>query len=346
MNFEVRVIDNLSSGRIENVALFEGRDGYRFFRMDITESDKLQSIFEGADWIFHLAALADIVPSVRSPLSYHRANVDGTVSALEAARQVGVKRFVYAASSTCYGIPDLYPTPETAPIRAQYPYALTKYVGEAYVMHWSQVYDLPAVSLRLFNVYGRRARTTGAYGLVFGVFLAQKLDGKPLTIVGDGEQTRDFTYVADVVGAMVAAAESDIKGEIFNVGSGNRYSVNRLASTIGGAVEYIPKRPGEPDCTWADTTKIRERLGWQPLVSFEEGVAIMLNHIEDWRDAPVWTRETIAEATADWFKYLGRSEGNCGEHTNAAGGGRRPRTGGQLRLADPVPPAGRDLKGG
>jgi len=215
---------------------------------------------------------------------------------------------VYAASSSCYGIPDTYPTGESAEIRPEYPYALTKRLGEEVVLHWAKVYGLHATSLRLFNVYGPRSRTSGAYGAVMGVFLAQKLAGKPMTIVGDGNQTRDFTYVTDVADAFVRAAMSRGSGEIYNVGSGATTSVNRLAELIGGATVQIPRRPGEPDSTFADITKIRRDLDWRPLVSVEEGVTTMLQHIDLWRNAPVWTPETIAEATRDWFKHLGGQE--------------------------------------
>ena len=251
-----------------------------------------------------MAALADIVPSIVQPAAYHRSNVDGTASVLECARHAGVKRFLYAASSSCYGIPDVFPTPETAAIRPQYPYALTKYVGEEYAMHWAQVYKLPVVSLRLFNVYGPRSRTSGTYGAVFGVFLAQHLHNKPLTIVGDGSQTRDFTFVTDVIDAFMTAAASNASGDIFNVGSTNTYSVNLLARLIGGETLHIPKRPGEPDCTFADTAKIQRVLGWKPRMPFEQGVRVMLDHIDDWREAPVWNPDSIAGATKEWFQYL------------------------------------------
>jgi len=260
--------------------------------------------FHGVEWVFHVAALADIVPSIQQPLVYHRSNVEGTVAVLEAARHAGVKRFLYTASGSCYGIADHLPTPETAPIQPQYPYALTKYVGEHYALHWAHVYRMPVVSLRLFNVYGPRSRTSGTYGAVFGVFLAQKLHNQPLTIVGDGTQTRDFTFVSDVVDAFVTAARSDVSGEVFNVGSANTYSVNRLAELLGGDVVHIPKRPGEPDATFADISKIRRVLGWKPTVSFEQGVRTMLEHIEYWREAPVWSPSSIAEATKEWFEYL------------------------------------------
>ena len=214
---------------------------------------------------------------------------------------------VYTASSSCYGIADLVPTPETAPIRAEYPYALTKYLGEQIALHWCKVYRLPVVSLRLFNVFGPRARTSGTYGAVFGVFLAQKLAGKPFTVVGDGTQTRDFTYVSDVVDAFVKAAESDISGEVFNIGSGGTYSVNRLVELLGGDVIHIPKRPGEPDCTFADTAKVRRKLGWRPAVSFEQGVQSMLKNMDYWRNAPLWDKESISVATSDWFALLSNS---------------------------------------
>jgi len=302
----VTVLDNLSTGHLENLAHLKGSAGLSFHQVEVADLQAVRPHFDGMDWVFHLAALADIVPSIQQPLEYHRANVDGTVAVVEATRLVGAKRFIYAASSSCYGIPDVFPTPETAEIRPQYPYALTKALGERIVLHWGQVYRLPVISLRLFNVFGPRSRTSGTYGAVFGVFLAQKLNGKPFTVVGDGTQTRDFTFVTDVARAFLAAAESGVQQEIFNVGSGGTYSVNRLVELLDGPVVHIPKRPGEPDCTFADTTKIRARLRWKPEVSFEDGVARLLAGIEDWRAAPVWTPDAIAGATKEWFQYLGR----------------------------------------
>lgn len=304
---EVVAIDNLATGRKANLAHVSADPRLTFNVADVTRPSEIRPYFAGVDWVFHLAALADIVPSIQDPLAYHVANVDGTASVLEAARAHGVSRLVYAASSSCYGLPDVFPTPETAPMRPMYPYALTKYVGEQYVLHWAQVYRLPCISLRLFNVYGPGARTSGTYGAVFGVFLAQKLAGKPLTIVGDGSQTRDFTFVTDVADAFVRAARSPLLTDVFNVGSGGTYSVSYLASLLGGDTRFIPKRPGEPDCTFADTTKIRAALGWRPTVTFEQGVRTMLQHIEQWREAPVWDEESIAVATRGWFAHLGRS---------------------------------------
>ena len=300
----VRVIDSFVSGRPENLAHHNGHPDLKIINADVADISSTSAAMDGADWVFHMAALADIVPSIQRPSDYHHSNVEGTFAALEGARAAGVEKFVYAASSTCYGIPDIFPTPEDAPIRPMFPYALTKNVGEQYVMHWAQTYKLPAISLRMFNVYGPRARTSGTYGAVFGVFLAQKLAGENFTVVGDGTQTRDFTFVSDVVNAFVAAATSDVSGEIMNVGSDNTYSINRLVELLGGEITYVPKRPGEPDCTYADITKIRKLLGWKPSVRFEDGVKKMLENIEYWRDAPVWNAESIAEATKEWFACL------------------------------------------
>ena len=301
---QIVVIDNLSTGRRSNLASVQSDPRLSVVVADLSEPGPWIAQFQGADKVFHLAALADIVPSLQKPLDYYKANVASTAYVLEACRAHKVKKLVYAASSSCYGLAETFPTPETAPIRPEYPYALTKYLGEELVLHWAKVYKLPAISMRFFNVYGPRSRTTGAYGAVFGVFLAQKLAGKPLTIVGDGTQTRDFTFVTDVAEALWIASESPVRGEAFNVGSGKTVSVNYLAGLIGGPKTNIPKRPGEPDCTFADTTKIRNVLKWTPKVSFEEGVRIMLDNIQNWKDAPLWTPESIQEATKDWFQYL------------------------------------------
>lgn len=298
----VTIIDNLSTGRLDNIAEF--RDNARLKIIEADINSDIEANFKGIDYVFHLAALADIVPSIQMPDKYFRANVDGTFNVIECAKKNNVKKLLYAASSSCYGIPDNYPTPETEAISPKYPYALTKNMGEQLVMHWGDVYKLPVVALRLFNVYGTRSRTSGTYGAVFGVFLGQKISGKPYTVVGDGTQTRDFTYVTDVADAFYTAAISDISGEVLNVGSGNTYSVNELVNLLGGDVVYIPKRPGEPDCTFADTKKIQRMLNWKPKVNLSQGVAELLKHIDYWKNAPVWTTDSIKDATSDWFKYL------------------------------------------
>ena len=297
-------VDDLSTGREKNLEKALRNPAFQFLPKDIRNTS-VSDFPHGTDWFFHLAGRADLVPSIVNPEDYFQVNVEGTFRALELARALGVSKFVYTASSTCYGIPDTCPTPEDAPCRPEHPYALTKLLGEQMALHWHHVYQLPVLSLRLFNVYGPRSRIMGVYGVVFGVFLKQKLAGHPFTVVGDGTQTRDFTFVSDVATAFLAAAQSDVSGEILNVGSGNTYAVNRLVELLGGERILIPRRPGEPDCTFADTQKIRRLLDWEPQVPLEAGVARMIEVIEDWRDAPLWDQNSIAQATAEWFKHLG-----------------------------------------
>lgn len=301
---EVLVIDNLATGRREN--LDPRAQLLHKPLQDLDESDL--PLLAGATYIFHLGALASIVPSIKEPLGYFDSNVSGTVRLLELARRVkGLRKFVYAASGSCYGIPEAYPTPESAPISPEYPYAFTKWQGEELVRHWGHVYGLPWISLRLTNVFGPRSRVDTGYGAVFGVFLAQIANGKPLTIVGDGTQSRDFTYVLDVVHGFKLAAESGVYSEIINIGSGNHYSINYLAELLNPVgIEFVPKRPGEPDITFVDISKARELLGYEPQYSFEDGVQAMLDLIDFWREAPVWNPGTIQEATKDWFRYLGK----------------------------------------
>jgi UDP-glucose 4-epimerase len=301
--YEVRVIDNLITGRLDNLARHRSDARLTVRQADMADLGPADPIFAGVDHVFHFGGIGDIVPSIERPLEYLHANVDGTLAVLEGSRRAGVRKFVYAASSSCYGLAAV-PTTESAPIAPQYPYALSKYMGELAALHWAKVYRLPVASLRIFNAYGPRVRTTGVYGAVFGVFLAQKANGTPLTVVGDGSQRRDFVYVTDVARAFLLAAESSVSGEVFNLGAGNPQSINRLVELIGGPVVHVPKRPGEPDCTWADITKISRDLGWTPAVAFEAGVGAMLSDLEQWRSAPLWTPDSIATATKTWFQYL------------------------------------------
>ena len=306
LSHEVVVLDNCSTGRLSNLKKVKNK--IKFVNIDITTSDKnLENYFNKVDWVFHLAGLADIVPSIINPTEYFSTNVLGTFNVLEASKNADIKKFIYAASASCYGIPKKYPTDEKSEIDTKYPYALTKFLGEQLVLHWGKVYDQPNISLRFFNTYGPRSRTTGAYGAVFGIFLAQKIAKKPLTIVGDGNQTRDFIHVFDLVEATVKAAELGKNKEIYNVASGKETSVNYIAELIGGDKVSIPKRPGEPDRSLADISKIKSELKWQPKISINKGVEMLLNDVNDWKDAPVWTPKTIEEATKIWFKYLSKS---------------------------------------
>jgi len=306
--YEVRVIDNLSGGRESNLEHHKTNKNLTCEWKDICSLESSDPMFSNVDYVFHFAGIGDIVPSIENPIDYMRTNVQGTVRVLECARAAGVKKFVYAASSSCYGLASC-PTKESHKISPQYPYALSKYQGEQAAFHWNQVYQLPVNSVRIFNAYGTRVKTTGVYGAVFGVFFKQKLANKPFTVVGDGTQARDFLYVSDIASGFLAAAETQHVGQTYNLGANNPQSINTLLKLLGAnEITYIPKRPGEPDCTWADTSKIQTELNWEPKVSFEDGVAKMLSEIECWQDAPLWTPENIAQATQTWFTYLDNKE--------------------------------------
>ena len=264
---EVIVIDDLSTGFEENInskAEFYNRDISNFYPVDF-------GIFEGVDTVFHLAAMARVQLSIENPLLYHDKNVNGLVNILEASRLAGVKRFVFSSSSSIYGDTKQLPTLENSDLNPISPYALHKLIGEQYCQLYSRLYNMETVCLRYFNVYGERQLLEGAYCLVMGIFATQKLDGKPMTINGDGEQERDFTYVGDVVQANIKAATSNLvgKGEVINIGSGKCNSVNQLADMIGG--ERIYKDPViEPRVTWADNTLAKKIIDWDPEVELED----------------------------------------------------------------------------
>lgn len=298
---KILVIDNLSTGRKQN--LNEYLKKIKFFKIDL-KSNKIDKYFKNVDIVYHIAALADIVPSIVKPLEYFNSNVLGTQNLLNACVKHKIKKIVYTASSSCYGIPKNYPTNEKQSIETLYPYALTKKMAEDLVLHWGKVYNINVTSLRLFNVYGPKSRTSGTYGAVFGVFLKQKIANHPFTVVGDGSQKRDFTYVSDVVNALKLAGKYKKSNQIFNVGSGRTVSINKICSLLKGKKTYIPKRPGEPDITYADIRKIKKELKWKPKIKIEQGIKILLKNIDYWKKAPLWTKSKIKVATKDWFKFL------------------------------------------
>tara|TARA_X000000950_G_C13919130_1_gene662450 strand:+ start:4670 stop:5671 length:1002 start_codon:yes stop_codon:yes gene_type:complete len=303
-NFNVIVIDNLETGNIKNINKYKKK--LKFIKADIKNYSKIEPLFFKAKYVFHLAAIAEIVPSIDNPQNYFDTNVSGTLNVLKACSKHKVSKIIYSASSSCYGLTKKYPTNENVSIDPQYPYAFTKYQGEQLIIHWSKVYKLDFISLRLFNVYGTRSRTSGAYGAVFGVFLAQKLNKYPFTIVGDGKQKRDFTYVTDVVEAFIKAAMSNKINKIYNVGTGKPTSINKISRLIDkrNKLIYLPKRPGEPDKTHANIKLINKDLNWKPKISIEEGVKKILLEIEYWKKSPLWTASKIKMATHSWFKYL------------------------------------------
>lgn len=298
---KVIVLDNFSTGRKINL---EKNKNLKIIKCDIANYDKIEKYFNKVNFVFHLAGLADIVPSIVSPEKYFSSNVVGTFNVLRAASKFKVKKFIYAASASCYGFPKKFPTDEKQKIQPMYPYALTKWQGEELVKHFNKIYKLPTISLRFFNIYGPKSRTSGTYGAVFGVFLAQKLAKKPLTIVGDGNQTRDFLNIKDLVVLIVKVARSKIKGEVYNVAGGKEIKVNFIANLIGGKKIYIPKRPGEPDRSLGDIRKIKKDFKWSPKISIKQGVNELMQNISYWKAAPIWTPKKIKEATKIWFSLL------------------------------------------
>ncbi len=302
--YKVVIIDNFNTGKLSNISHIKRNKNLSIAKFDIRNKKKIRNLFKNVSFIFHLAAIAEIVPSIENPEEYFTTNVNGTLNILELAKENGVGKIIYAASSSCYGLPNKFPTDELQKIDTQYPYALTKYVSEELIIHWSSVYGIDFVSLRLFNVYGPRSRTSGTYGAVFGVFLAQKLAKKPLTVVGDGTQKRDFVYVDDVVDAFIKATNKKVKNQIFNIGSGKTYSINYLVKLLGEKKIFIKKRPGEPDCTFANINKAKKILNWKPKIGLKVGVNKLLDNISYWKDAPIWDKRSINKATKSWFKYL------------------------------------------
>ena len=299
---KISVIDNLSTGRIENLQNF--KDRIKFYRFDLSKKGKWEKIFKKIDVVFHLAALADIVPSIQNPDKYFNANVVATKNLVESCIKNKVKKIIYSASSSCYGIPKKYPTLENETIDPKYPYALTKRIAEEILLHYGNIYKIKITSLRLFNVYGTRSRTSGTYGAMFGVFLKQKLTNSPLTVVGNGNQTRDFTYVTDVANAFIQCIKYKGKKKIFNIGTGKPVSINKIVEILNCKKIHIPKRPGEPSITHANISLAQRELNWKYKINIREGINLILKDIEYWKHAPLWTASKIKLATADWFKYL------------------------------------------
>lgn len=301
--YKVIVIDNFSGGHRKNLAHLKKNKNLIIKNIDINNLKTSDELYIKAKYIFHFAGIGDIVPSIVQPERYMLTNLYGTIKVLELARKLKVKKLVYAASASCYG-KTIKIVNENAPINIEHPYGLSKFLGEQSVLHWNKVYNLPVNCIRIFNAYGPRVRTTGSYGAVIGVFFKQKLSNKPLTVVGDGKQTRDFVHVKDVAKAFYLAAKTKYNGYCFNVGSSRSISVNKLVSLIGGKSVKIPDRPGEPRHSLADTRLIRSKLGWKPQITFEDGINEMLININDWKKAPLWTKNKISKATKLWFKYL------------------------------------------
>ena len=305
--YKVRVIDNLIGGHKKNLSHHKNNPNLKFNKFDICKLKPNNKFFKNVDYVFHFAGIGDIVPSIENPIKYMMTNTQGTINVLESARYAKVKKFIYAASASCYGITKK-PVRENFKISLEHPYALSKYLGEKSALHWHKVYGLPVNSIRIFNAYGKRVRTTGAYGAVIGVFFKQKISNKPLTVVGDGKQSRDFVHVTDVAKAFLSAAKTKYIGRIYNVGTGKNQNINFLTKLIGGKKVFIPDRPGESKNSCANISKIKKELRWKPSVNFRDGITDMLKEIHKWKDAPLWTPKKISKATRNWFNYISKSK--------------------------------------
>jgi UDP-glucose 4-epimerase len=291
-------IDNLKNGSLENIKHNFKNNNFLFLKKDLLK-DKI-NLKKKVDFILHFAGIGEVIPSIEKPLFYIEQNVIGTTKLLDWARSVKVKKFVYAASSSCYGLNNKKIS-ENEKISIEHPYALSKFLGEHVALSYGKIYNIKVNSIRIFNAYGPRVRSSSNYGAVFGVFFKQKISGKPLTVIGSGNQKRDYIYVTDVCGAFYKCALSNYENEIFNLGTGNPQKINTLVKILNAKKSTIPWRPGEPKVTWANINKIKKYLNWKPKISFEQGVKVMLKKISYWKLAPLWTRSTINKATKNWF---------------------------------------------
>jgi UDP-glucose 4-epimerase len=267
----VTVIDNLSTGDLNNI-----NTRSKFYNVDIVDYKRIEPLFKGIDYVFHLAALPRIQPSFEDPILHENVNVVGTINCFQAARRHGVKKFVFSSSSACYGNPTQIPTTEQAAINCLSPYALQKYSAEQYCLILGQRFNLPVVILRYFNVYGPRSFSPrnkfNAYSSVIGIFHNQKKSNRPLTITGNGEQSRDFVHVYDVAQANLCAIFDGPAGKIFNIGFGKTYTINEIARMFSDRYIYIPERKGEAMITLADIGKAKKELNWQPTINLKKGL--------------------------------------------------------------------------
>lgn len=274
---KVVILDNFVSGKRSNLSHHKNQN-VKIIKIDISKDNNLERYFKNIDYVFHLAGLAEIIPSIKNPKKYFVNNVLGTLNVIEAAKKTKIKKLIYAASSSCYGTPKSFPTSEKSKIDLKHPYAVTKYMGEELVLKYASIFNMPNISFRFFNVYGPRLNLSGQYSAVMGNFLSQKKNNKPLTIVGDGKQTRDFIHVDDLAKAFLKTIKSKSVNKIYNLGSGKKTSINTIAKIFGGKKKFIEKRPGEPKNSLADISKIKKDINWKPSINIEDGIKKLLKN--------------------------------------------------------------------
>ncbi len=315
---EVLVMDSFTTSNRDRLApVFAKYGPGSCDYVDITDLGRLEQWFvENAsgkplDCVYHLAARASIIPSVQNPQLYHNVNVTGTLNILEMVRRYNIPRFVYAASGSCYGIPAELPTTELCLVKPLYPYALAKWMGEQWALHFGNLYGFGVVSLRLFNVFGPRMCLSGGYGGLFSIILPQKFNSQPVVTIGNGSQRRDFVEVSDAARAFVLAGRhTEVRDQVFNIGQGDSISINEILQLLGieqANLRRLPERPGEPLETRADVHKAAELLGWHPVVSFVDGLQRMIADQDYWQGARVWTYEESVEAQRIWYACFGKS---------------------------------------
>lgn len=303
---KIIIIDNLDDGSKKNLTNIIKNKKVKLYKRNINNLNSIKKFFYKIDCVIHLAALSDVVPSIENPRDYLYTNIVGTINVLECMRMQSVKNIIYSASSSCYGNSPKTPTNENSEINPKYPYAFSKYIGENIIKHYYDIYGINFVSLRLFNVYGTRSRTNSAYGAAIGVFLKQKLEGYPFTVIGNGKQQRDFIYVTDVANLIKKILTKKLKNEIYNVGASDPKSINNLVKILKGKKIFIPKRPGEPFITHANINKIKKHYSWKPNITLEKGLKKILKEKNYWKNSPLWTTNKIKRATKNWFKIMGR----------------------------------------
>jgi len=271
-NYYVTVIDDLSTGDLKNLKSVKNK--IKFIKLDLSKKKSLKKELKNISYVFHLAGLSKAAESIKKPKKYYRANVIGTLNLLNSLDKVKLKKFIYTASASCYGNAKEIPTSEKAKISTLTPYAFTKWKSEQIIMKYAKNYKFPAISLRFFNIYGPRIKVSNAYSAVISIFLKKKRENKPLTVTGNGQQSRSFVYIEDSINALIKAAKSNISNEIFNVGAEKSIKIIQIAKLLNSKIIFLPSRKGDPKYSNASIKKIKKVLNWRPKISIKKGISI------------------------------------------------------------------------